>query len=310
MALHAQAVEAAVIGGPIANPANGHLYYLLGTATWADAEAEAVSLGGHLTAIGDADEQVWVYETFATFDGQNRYLWIGLTDEATEGTFVWTNGEPVVYTNWAAGEPNNGNDDYVYITSPAETNGRASFWNDISLDPLLNAVAEVVPAASTTSTVVSTSTTSTAAVSTTSTVASTTSTSVATTSTSSTTSTTLSLATCSDPVALGAARLAVEETCGCATARSHGAYVRCAKTLLKQLGREGALPRDCRRTAGGCAVRSTCGRPGFVTCCLAGKKGTKCKVKSDASRCAAKGGCADAPTSCCDSCGPGSCAGD
>jgi len=34
------------------------------------------------------------------------HAWIGFTDEASEGNFVWVNGEPVVYTNWFAGEPN------------------------------------------------------------------------------------------------------------------------------------------------------------------------------------------------------------
>jgi len=37
-----------------------------------------------------------------------------LTDEVTEGTFKWANGEAVTYTNWAPGEPNNlGNEDYA-----------------------------------------------------------------------------------------------------------------------------------------------------------------------------------------------------
>jgi pulmonary surfactant-associated protein D len=26
----------------------------------------------------------------------------------TEGTFVWTSGEPWIYSHWATGEPNNG----------------------------------------------------------------------------------------------------------------------------------------------------------------------------------------------------------
>jgi hypothetical protein len=37
---------------------NGHTYYVLGTAsTWAQAEAWAVQLGGHLATINDATEQ-------------------------------------------------------------------------------------------------------------------------------------------------------------------------------------------------------------------------------------------------------------
>ena len=32
---------------------------------------------------------------------------IGLSDAASEGTFTWSTGEPLAYTNWHAGEPNN-----------------------------------------------------------------------------------------------------------------------------------------------------------------------------------------------------------
>lgn len=40
--------RAGVIAGPLTNPANGHLYYLLDADTWTNSEAQAVALGGHL----------------------------------------------------------------------------------------------------------------------------------------------------------------------------------------------------------------------------------------------------------------------
>lgn len=95
-------LRAAVVDTQI-NPANGHTYHLLAATTWTDGEAEAVSLGAHLVTVNDADEDQWIWDTFGA-DGA-RLLWIGLNDIAVEGNYVWTNGEPLTYTNWALGQP-------------------------------------------------------------------------------------------------------------------------------------------------------------------------------------------------------------
>ena len=52
--------NASVLQGPVTNASNGHLYYLLNQTSWTASEAEAVSLGGHLTTINDANENAWV----------------------------------------------------------------------------------------------------------------------------------------------------------------------------------------------------------------------------------------------------------
>ena len=39
---------------------------------------------------------------------------IGATDRAVEGTFVWDDGTPLSFTNWRAGEPNNGGSGATY----------------------------------------------------------------------------------------------------------------------------------------------------------------------------------------------------
>ena len=52
--------------------------------------------------------------------------WIGLSDVVSEGTFVWSNGQPVTYTNWNAGQPDNsGNEDFVQVWTASGT------WNDL-----------------------------------------------------------------------------------------------------------------------------------------------------------------------------------
>jgi hypothetical protein len=89
------------------NPANGHTYHLLDVSNWSDARAEAQALGGDLVVISDQAENDWVFLTFAQWGGVPRHLWIGLTDEVVEGTFVWVDGTPLSYTNWNWQEPNN-----------------------------------------------------------------------------------------------------------------------------------------------------------------------------------------------------------
>ncbi|MBI5739467.1 MAG: hypothetical protein HZA16_02000 [Nitrospirae bacterium] len=89
---------ASVIAGPFLNPSNGHTYYAVANNTWTDAEAQAQLFGGHLVTINDDAENSWVWETFASQVGGR--LWIGLTDAAQEGTFVWASGETASYFNW------------------------------------------------------------------------------------------------------------------------------------------------------------------------------------------------------------------
>ncbi|WP_035758348.1 HYR domain-containing protein, partial [Hugenholtzia roseola] len=64
--------------------------------------------GGYMAQIGDATEdaqlRTWVTAHFA---GSPAPYFVGLTDLAIEGTFVWEDCSNTGYTNWAAGEPNN-----------------------------------------------------------------------------------------------------------------------------------------------------------------------------------------------------------
>lgn len=103
--------HADVLAGPVTNSVNGHLYYLLTTNTWTGAEAEAVSLGGHLVTINDTNENHWVCTNFLLYAGAARTLWIGLFQPSGSvepaGGWRWASGESVTFTNWIPGEPNN-----------------------------------------------------------------------------------------------------------------------------------------------------------------------------------------------------------
>lgn len=101
-------------------------YTLTPTASnsWTTAQSEAQTLGGYLTAIGSAAENSFIQSTFAA-NAVNGAVWIGFSDAANEGAFVWVNGEPVVFTNWSPGEPNNlGDEDYTHMYS-------SGMWNDL-----------------------------------------------------------------------------------------------------------------------------------------------------------------------------------
>jgi len=122
--------SADILSGPVVNPANGHTYYLLTSETWIDSQAEAVTLSGNLVTINDAAENTWITSTFSSFGGIPRALWIGLTDAASEGSFIWASGEPLLYSNWGTSEPNNhlGIEDWGQILPPGDH--RYPNWND------------------------------------------------------------------------------------------------------------------------------------------------------------------------------------
>jgi len=56
----------------------------------------------------------WAVVAARQFTASN--LWIGFTDQASEGTWEWISGEAVTYTNWASGEPKDANgEDYAVM---------------------------------------------------------------------------------------------------------------------------------------------------------------------------------------------------
>jgi len=104
----------------------GHDYYVsTDFTTWTTADANAQALGGYLVSIGSAAENAFIESYFPGAD----WLWIGLSDAAEEGTFTWSNGDPLTYSNWAPFEPNNsGNEDYAIIWADGTWNDLGEGW--------------------------------------------------------------------------------------------------------------------------------------------------------------------------------------
>src|SRR5262245_26478675 len=79
-------------------------------------------------------------------------------------------------------------------------------------------------------------------------------------------------AACEDPTAVADARAAVTQQCPC-DVTNHGAYVSCAAGVVRQRIADRLLPRSCGGAVKRCAARSTCGKPGWVTCCRVSNSG-------------------------------------
>ena len=118
------------------NPANNHTYHLLSASSWSDAASVARSLDGFLVTIDDAEEDQWLFDTFAVNNDTTRHLWTGLSDSQNEGDFRWHDGTPFLYRNWGDGQPGDGDDeDYIHITGTNMGSIEPASWNDLENDP-------------------------------------------------------------------------------------------------------------------------------------------------------------------------------
>ncbi|MEZ6016422.1 MAG: lectin-like protein [Planctomycetota bacterium] len=128
------------LDAPIFNPANGSYYRLInGTLDWLSASAAAqastwMGTAGHLATIADQAELDFILQNVSP-----SRPWIGLFQNTSSPSYSepgsgweWVTGEPLTFTNWAPGEPNNisasgGPEDYCEMFG----NGQ---WNDAELN--------------------------------------------------------------------------------------------------------------------------------------------------------------------------------
>lgn len=97
----------------VVNPTNGHAYKEIYGHSIEDAIAKATAENAYLVSINDEAENKWIKNIF-----ERGKFWIGLSDAAEEGKWVWHSGEPVTYTNWVSRERSTGNTemkDYVIM---------------------------------------------------------------------------------------------------------------------------------------------------------------------------------------------------
>jgi hypothetical protein len=111
---------------------NGNCYYFNATAdTWSGARSQCQARGLDLASIDSATEDSFIAGKISASS------WIGLTDQAAEGQFVWASGQANTYTNWNGGEPNNKFG--VENCGEIYTSG---LWNDVDCTDALYSVCE------------------------------------------------------------------------------------------------------------------------------------------------------------------------
>ena len=94
----------------------GNEYYLSNNKrTWEEAVAACTGINANLVIIDDVAENNYVFSSVA---GGNK-VYIGLSDVATEGTFVWVDGSAVSYHNFPQFPPaaNTNDRDFTYMAS-------------------------------------------------------------------------------------------------------------------------------------------------------------------------------------------------
>ena len=79
---------------------------------WNRAAEKCRALGGSLVKV--PDEATWVFLKSLC---QRAALWIGATDEKTEGIWLWPDGTPVTYAPWWRGQPDNARGIEHYVST-------------------------------------------------------------------------------------------------------------------------------------------------------------------------------------------------
>ena len=132
------------VANTVFNPGNGHVYNVVSdqSISWSNAlsTSSSTSFGGstgYMVTVTSQDEQDFFYRL-------DKSVWLGLSDEESEGTFKWVTGPESgtvvrtpsgnvdgVFEKWASGQPNNylGNEHYVGFYRPA---GSDYGWRDYS----------------------------------------------------------------------------------------------------------------------------------------------------------------------------------
>lgn len=103
--------------------------------TWEESRLHCQEVGAEMVFIDGPEEDLWLR---AQLEARGLWqCWIGLSDGALEGQFLWLDGAFPTWTNWGGGEPNDwgGNEDCTqFITG--------GYWNDLNCNSKLAVACE------------------------------------------------------------------------------------------------------------------------------------------------------------------------
>lgn len=120
-----------VQAAPVTWSANGHQYevILAPSTTWADARAQAQSLGAgwDLATITSMEEQLFIASLLGPANGSLTEYYIG--GQYVNNSWTWVTGEAFSFTYWGYGEPN-GNFYEPRLALDARYNVPNWGWND------------------------------------------------------------------------------------------------------------------------------------------------------------------------------------
>ncbi len=95
--------------------------------TGPQAQVYAQTFGANLISVQSAIENADLVQALSNQGYAGQVIWIGYSDAVTEGSYVWYDGAPLSYSNWAPGEPNDagGVEDCTQIYPDGS-------WNDLN----------------------------------------------------------------------------------------------------------------------------------------------------------------------------------
>jgi hypothetical protein len=118
--------------GHASDPMGNCFVFNLAPKTWAAANTACLAMPGKLATITSATQNTMIATLTA-----GHVTFIGASDTATEGTFLWSDGSALAYNNFRSGVPDNGGggqyqEDCLVIEGNKTPNDS---WDDRPCDP-------------------------------------------------------------------------------------------------------------------------------------------------------------------------------